>query len=222
MLESPQAPLAEIVRVPSPAPMNQSLAHDGERLWVGSWETSRLYAVDPTHGNVTQEDAVPGKPVGSTVVGSELRFVISQNGDADNRFIRRFVPGHGFTSREAVACPSDTGSFLAYDGTRLWLSQRHNKRVLELDARLEPVRTLEVGEEVIGLAWVGERLYVSTWLGKERGGCHIGYLEPGEPEPKLHLLLQSPFVAVSLARDGDRLWTNDYRGRAVVAFAIPQ
>lgn len=222
MLDSSPTPLAEIVRVPSPAPMNQSLAHDGERLWVGSWETSRLYAVDATHGNVTEEHAVPGKPVGSTVVGNELRFVVAQNGDDDNRFIRRFIPGHGFTSREATPCPEDTGSFLAYDGERLWLSQRHNKRVLELDAQLQPVRTIDVGEEVIGLAWADERLYLSTWHGKERGGCHVGYLETGVAEPKLQLVLRSPFVAVSLARDGERLWTNDYRKQAVVAFAIPR
>ena len=220
MIDSAPAPLAEIVRVPSPAPMNQSLAHDGERLWVGSWETSRLYALDPTHGNITEEHAVPGKPIGSTVVGNELRFVVSENGEADNRFMRRFVPGHGFTSREATACPEDTGSFLAYDGERLWLSQRHNKRVLELDAHLQPVRTLDVGEQIIGLAWAGERLYLSMWLGKDRGGCRIGYLEPGASAPKLRFVVQSPFVAVSLARDGERFWTNDYRAGAVVAFAI--
>src|SRR5579864_3866802 len=153
--------LDEIVRIPSPAPSPQSLAHDGEHLWLGSWETSRVYGIVPSQGRVFEEAQAPGRPVGSTVVGDELRFVCSEKGDADERFIRRFVPGHGFKSREVGACPDDTGSFLAYDGEHLWLSQRYNKRILELDPQWRVVRTLDVGEEIVGLAWVGDRLYVS-------------------------------------------------------------
>ena len=164
--------LAEIVRIPSPAPRPQSLAHDGESLWLGSWETGHIYGIDPKHGRVFEKAASPGLPVGSTCVGDELRFVISENGDQDNRFIRRFVPGHGFKSRDALGCPDDTGSFVAYDGKRLWLSQRYNKRVHELDAQGRPVRTIEVGEEILGLAWAGERLYVSAWLGRDRNRWH--------------------------------------------------
>ncbi|MGH7727456.1 MAG: hypothetical protein ACREM2_01520 [Vulcanimicrobiaceae bacterium] len=215
------AELAEIVRIPSPAPLPQSLAYDGERLWVGSFETARVYALDPRRGVVADEGAVPGKPIGSTAVGDELRFVVSEGGEADNRFIRRYVPGHGFKSREAIACPDDTGSFLAFDGTHLWLSQRYRKRVLELDANFAPTRTLEVGEEIIGLAWVDERLYLSLWLGRERGGCRIAYLEPGADAGPM-LVAGSPFVAVSLARDGERLWTNDFRRNELVAFALPR
>jgi hypothetical protein len=213
--------LAEIVRIPSPAPRPQSLAHDGESLWLGSWETGHIYGIDPKHGRVFEKAASPGLPVGSTCVGDELRFVISENGDQDNRFIRRFVPGHGFKSRDALGCPDDTGSFVAYDGKRLWLSQRYNKRVHELDAQGRPVRTIEVGEEILGLAWAGERLYVSAWLGRDRGGCRIGYLEPKAPSPVLVFAARSPFVGVSLARDGNRFWTNDFKNLSIVAFAIP-
>jgi len=213
--------LEEIVRIPSPAPRPQSLAHDGEHLWLGSWETGHIYGMDPKNGRVIEKTAAPGLPVGSTCVGDELRFVISENGDADNRFIRRFVPGHGFKSREAIACPDDTGSFLAYDGKHLWLSQRYNKRVIELDASAAPIRSIDVGEEIIGLAWVGDRLYVSTWLGRERGGCRIAYVEPNSASPGPVFVARSPFVGVSLARDGNRLWTNDFKNLSIVAFAIP-
>lgn len=224
MIESPTEfpALAEIVRIPSPAPRPQSLAHDGERLWLGSWETGHIYGIDPKHGRVFEHAASPGLPVGSTCVGDELRFVISENGDGDNRFIRRFVPGHGFKSHEAVACPDDTGSFLAYDGKRLWLSQRHNKRLLELDAQGLPVRTIEVGEEILGLAWAGDRLYLSTWLGRDRGGCRIAFIEPNAEVPALTFVATSPFVGVSLARDGNRFWTNDFKNHSIVAFAIPE
>ncbi len=213
--------LEEIVRIPSPAPAPQSLAHDGEALWLGSWETQTVYGIDPKQGRVFEESPAPGKPVGATCVGDELRFVISENGNADNRFIRRYVPGHGFKSRDAIACPEDTGSFLAFDGQRLWLTQRYNKRVLELDAAFAPARTIELGEEILGAAWVGERLYLSTYLGRERGGCRIAYVEPAAAAPALTYVAQSPFVGVSLARDGDRLWINDFKRNEIVAFAIP-
>jgi hypothetical protein len=213
--------LAEIVRVPSPAPRPQSLAHDGENLWLGSWETGHIYGINPKHGRVFETTPSPGLPVGSTCVGDELRFIISENGDGDNRFIRRFVPGHGFKSHDRMACPDDTGSFLAYDGKRLWLSQRYNKSVLELDAQGRTIRTIEAGEEIIGLCRVGERLYVSTWLGNERGGCRIGYIEPASHSPTLVFAAQSPFVGVSLAYDGTRLWTNDFKNASIVAFALP-
>jgi hypothetical protein len=131
------------------------------------------------------------------------------------------VPGHGFKSHEAIACPEDTGSFLAFDGKRLWLTQRYNKRVLELDASFAPVRTIEIGEQILGATWVAERLYLSLYLGKERGGSRIAYIEPGAAAPVLTYAAQSPFVGVSLARDGDRLWTNDFKNNEIVAFAIP-
>ena len=209
--------LEEIVRIPSPAPMPQSLAHDGEHLWLGSWETSRVYGISPRHGRVFEEMEAPGKPVGSTVLGDELRFVCSENGDEDNRFIRRYIPGHGFKSRDRIACPDDTGSFLAYDGERLWLSQRANKRVLEISVSGRVLRTVDVGEQILGIAWVSDRLYLSTWLGKDR----IAYIEARAENPQLTFVAAAPFVAVSLARDGDRLWTNDSKANEIVAFAIP-
>ena len=213
--------LEEIVRIPSPTPAPQSLAHDGHHLWIGSWETQRVYVSVPSQARVIEEATAPGKPVGATVVGEELRFVCSENGDADERFIRRFVPGHGFKSNGAVPCPDDTGSFLAYDGEHLWLSQRHNKRVLELDAQHRVVRTVDVGEQIMGMAWSGTGLYLSTWLGHERGGCRIAYLEPRAEAPAARYVAQSPFVAVSLAWDGDRLWTNDHKRNEIVAFHLP-
>jgi len=220
---TPELPLlSEIVRIPSPAPKPQSLAHDGEFLWVGSWQTDRVYGIDPKQGRLVEEAAAPGKPVGSACTGEELRFVLSENGEDDNRFIRRFVPGHGFKSREAYPCPEDTGSFLAFDGSRLWLTQRFSKRALELDGKFAPIRRVDVGEEIIGAAWVGSRLYFSLWLGSERGGCRIAYAEPNGSRPGIRYVAKAPFVAISLAHDGDRFWTNDFKDGSIVAFAIPQ
>jgi hypothetical protein len=214
--------VAEIVRIPSPAPAPQALAHDGEHIWLGSYETSRIYGIYPSQGRVFEELAAPGRPIGATTVGDELRCILSENGETDNRFIRRYVPGHGFKSSGAIACPDDTGSFLAWDGDHLWLSQRHNKRVLELDPSYRVIRTVDVGEEIIGIAWVDERLYLSLWLGKERGGCRIAYIEARAATPQPVVVAQSPFAAVSLARDGGRFWTNDFKAAQIVAFTVSE
>jgi len=211
--------LDEVVRIPSPCPTPQSLAFDGEHLWVGSWETARLYGLDPHRGAVIEEQATPGRPVGSVAVGDELRIICSE--EDDSRFIRRFVPGHGFKN-EAIRCPDDTGSFLAFDGEHLWLSQRYNKRVLLLDHTYQPAREIAVGEEICGVAWVDDELYVSTWWGRDRGGCRIARVRMNGATPSVEWLLQSPFAAISLARDGDRLWTNDFKRNEIVAFTIPR
>jgi sugar lactone lactonase YvrE len=212
--------LDEVVRIPSPAPAPQALACDGEHLWLGSWETARIYGIDAHQGRVIEEAQAPGKPVGATVLGDELRFICSEHDDS--RYIRRYVPGHGFKSHEAVPCPDDAGSFLAFDGTKLWLSQRHRKRVHMLDASHRSLRTVDVGEEILGIAWVGDRLYLSTWLGEDRGGCRIAYIDPHVEEPALVFAAEARFVALSLARDGDRLWTNDAQACEIVSFTIPQ
>lgn len=210
--------LEEIVRIPSPAPAPQALAYDGEMLWMGSWETARIYGIDPKQGRLVEEMQAPGKPVGGVTVGDELRFVVSEADD--HRFIRRYIPGHGFKT-EAIPCPEDTGSFLAFDGSRLWLSQRYNKRLVELDASLAAVRTVPVGEEIVGVAWVNGIVLLSLWLGRERGGCRLATIDPSAAEPLVTQLCAVPFVAISLAVDGATCWTNDFKKNEIVRFALP-
>ena len=131
--------VTEALRLPSPAPRPQALAFDGEKLWMGSIETDRLYAINPLQWTVIEEDKVPGKPWGMTVLGDELRIVCGV-GEEDDRVIRRFVPGHGFKTQDSIECPDATGSQLSYDGRYLYLSQWYNRRILGLDDRGNIVR----------------------------------------------------------------------------------
>lgn len=211
-------PLAETLRIPSPAPAPQALAFDGTMLWMGSWETSRLYAIDPHRGSVYEETQAPGKPVSAVAVGDELRCVTSETDDS--RFIRRFIPGHGFKT-EAIPCPEDTGSFLSFDGERLWLSQRYNKRILELGTNFQTVRTVDVGEEIIGVTWARGVVLLSAWLGRDRGGCRLAAIDPNAAAPKARFVAAVPFVAVSLALDGETCWTNDFKKNELVRFSLP-
>ncbi|MDQ6826059.1 MAG: hypothetical protein M3Z14_02520, partial [Candidatus Eremiobacteraeota bacterium] len=110
----------EISRLPAPAPKPQALAFDGQQLWLSSIETDRIYAMDPVHWTIREEAQVPGKPWGMVALGDELRVLCGETVD-DHRIIRQFIPGHGFKSSNAIACPGDTGSHLSYDGERLFV-----------------------------------------------------------------------------------------------------
>lgn len=212
--------LEEIVRIPSPAPMPQSLAHDGEHLWLGSWETSRVYGISPRHGRVFEEMEAPGKPVGSTVLGDELRFVCSENGDEDNRFIRRYIPGHGFKSRDRIACPDDTGSFLAYDGDNLFLSQRFNLRILQIDMWGEVQRTIAAPRQICGMVIVNACFFLMTTADRdEPDDYRLIRLDARKPEPQITELARVPFMARSLAWDGAKFWTSARTANEIVAFA---
>src|SRR5579864_6453218 len=102
--------IVEKLRLPSPAPKPLGLAFDGTSLWMASRETYRLYAIDPATWTVRDEAKAPGSPFGMAVVGDEFRVVIGL-GENDDRYIYRFVPGHGFKD-DRLECPQLTGAHL--------------------------------------------------------------------------------------------------------------
>lgn len=208
----------ELMRLPSPAPQPQSLAFDGQTLWMGSRETHRLYAIDPHQWTARDETEAPGTPWGMTVVGDELRVLCGEPPD-DNRFIRRYIPGHGFKS-ERTPCPDDTGSQLAFDGTQLYLSQWYNRRVVALDARGNVVRTIAVPHQICGLAAADGRLYLVTTEDEETNDYWLTRVELGS-EPHCEDLARIPFAARALAYDGERFWTNHRERDEIVAFTRP-
>lgn len=54
--------------------------------------------MDPATWTVRAEEQAPGAPFGIAVAGDELAVVIGHGNDDDDRYIYRFVPGHGFKS----------------------------------------------------------------------------------------------------------------------------
>ena len=122
----------ELLRLPAPAPQPQALAFDGTSLWLGSRETNQVFSIDPASWVAREETIAPGKPYGMTVVGDELRVLCALPPN-DDRTIFRFVPGHGFKTEGAIAAPDDAGSYLSYDGDRLYMSQWYTKRIIALD-----------------------------------------------------------------------------------------
>ena len=214
--------IREIVRLPAPAPEPQALAADGERLWVSSMQTSRLYAVSPTDDHVLEEAQAPGKPIGAIALGDELRFVSSEGPD-DDRYLRRYVPGHGVKEHDRIACPEFTGSQLAFDGRHLWLSQAVRKRLLALDAAGSVLATMDFSDALSGFArtnvgccFVEGTLYLLARNLDDATNTlvRVRSLETRSVEALAHL----PFRSVSLAHDGSRFWTADKPANALVAF----
>jgi hypothetical protein len=208
--------IKESLRLPSPAPRPQSLAFDGDKLWMGSVGTCRLYALDPRQWTVIEEDKAPGKPWGLTVVGDELRVVCGE-GDEDDRIIRRFVPGHGFKTHDALACPDDTGSQLSYDGTWLYLSQWYNQRILGLDDQGKIMRQIDVPRGICGQCYVDGTFYVITTDDEESDQYFLGRIG-ADGDGRFEDLARVPFAARALAYDGSRFWTNHREANEIVAF----
>jgi outer membrane protein assembly factor BamB len=210
--------IVEVLRLPSPAPRPQSLAFDGALLWMGSRETRRIYALDPKTWTVREEAVAPGTPWGMTVVGDELRVLCGET-DEDHRMIRRFVPAHGFKT-QAIACPEDTGSQLAYDGDRLYVSQWYNKRILSLDEDGNVGTTIDVRHEVVGQVIVDGRFLTITTDAENSDEYFVTRVAARGAKPIVEKIARVGFPARALAFDGERFWTNHREADRIVAFKI--
>jgi len=211
------APIDELLRIPAPCPAPQALACDGTNLWVGSVETCRIYGMRGNTGTVFEETVAPGEPLGMVVTGDALRVVTSE-GDDDHRNIRKYVFAHGFKT-ESVPCPDDTGSFLAYDGDNLFLSQRHNKRILEIDAAGETKREIPVPREITGMVIVGGRFFLMTDESRESTESVIMRVDARKDHTEIVDVATVPFKGRSLAYDGTKFWTNCRDENSIVAFS---
>jgi hypothetical protein len=211
----------ELQRIPSPGPEPQALACDGTDIWVASAETYRLYGLRGNTGAVFEESESPGQPIGMVVTGDSLRMVTSEERpeDADTRLIRRYVVGHGYKT-ETLPCPDGTGSFLAYDGDNLFLSQRFHQRILQLDPSGAVQLTIPAPRQIVGMVIVNGFFFLMTSADRnEPDDYRVIRLDARKPEPVAVELARVPFMARSLAWDGAKFWTNSRKTNEIVAFA---
>jgi hypothetical protein len=202
----------------------QALACHSGALWMGSRDLRHIYKIDMERWTVLEEIEAPGIPWAAVSIGDALRFTIGEDPD-DDRYVRRFVPGEGFTDR--IACPEFTGSYLSFDGESLYLSQWYKQRILKLDAAGKILRVIDVGAEICGHTFVDGLIYVLR--GKEqpdgpgRAGeyWHIARLDPRQETPVVKDLARVAFACRSLAFDGVDFWTNHRAANETVSFALP-
>jgi hypothetical protein len=212
--------IVERGRFPSPAPTPQALAWDGNKLWMGSRDLRRIYAIDPKEWAVLDEKEPPGIPWAAVATNGTLCFTIGEGPD-DDRYIRRFAPGIGFSEEDRITCPEYTGSYLSYDGESLYLSQWYNHRILKLDTRGNITRIINIGAEISGHAFVDGMIYALR--GTERNGERwtISRFDPREENPEIKDVAIVPFACRSLTFDGENFWSN-YRAKdTIISFTIP-
>jgi hypothetical protein len=209
----------EILRLPSPGPEPLGLAFDGETLWISSREAHRLYAVNPATWTVREEAQVPGAPFGIAVVGIELRVVVGFGEDDNDRYIYRFIPGHGFKS-DRLECPDLSGAHVAFDGDALYLSQAHNKKILKLDGHGAVLRDIPLERRPVGMTIVDGIFHLVTG-DEEFKNLELTKVDTRGESPRVTSLASIPFRARGLAFDGARFWTNDRGANEIVAFEMP-
>lgn len=212
--------ITELLRLTSPTLRPQAIAFDGTRLWLGSIETNRLYALTTADWTVREEVAVPGKPWGMTAVGDELRVILGQT-EEDHRTIFRVVPGHDVHSDGSIPCPDDTGSQLSYDGERLFVSQWYNQKLIALDDAGHVGTVIDVPRGICGQTIVGGRFYLITTEDESKGDYFVTRVDARGAKPAIVDLATLHFDARGLAFDGDCFWTNHREKHEVVAFARP-
>lgn len=209
----------EIERIPCPCPGPVGLAVDGNTLWVGSGETYRIYGIDAHQGTVFEETSAPAKPYGMCVVGDALRVIVAEP-ETDNRAIHRYVIGNDFKA-DTVRCPSDTGSFLTYDGDAFFVSQRFDQQIVEIDGNGVVLRTIQTPRQVTGLTVVAGKIYCVTTIDTKSSDYRLHRVDARGENATWTELATIPFFARSLGFDGTRFWTHDRDKREIVAFAKP-
>ena len=207
-------------RFPSPAPAPQALAWDGNKLWMGSRDLSRIFVIDSETWEVLDEKQSPGIPWAAVATNGTLRFTIGE-GPNDDRYICRFLPDVGFSEADKIACPEFTGSYLSYDNENLYLSQWYKHRILKLDANGNIVRVIDVDAEVSGHAFVDGIIYVLRGTEQNGESWTIARLDPWEEKPEVKDIAIVPFACRSLTFDGANFWSNHRAANEIVSFALP-
>jgi hypothetical protein len=209
--------VTELSRHAAPGGRPQPLAFVDGTLWVGSWDTSKLYAIEPKTWTVREEIDAPGQPYGLAFFDGALSVVVS-HGEDDDRYLYRCVPGTGFDAESKTACPELTGSHLVSDGKALYLAQLTHRRLLELGRAGETVREIALPSACAGFCFDAGALYVIS-ADDEFDELHFATLDLAHETPALTLLAKLPAEARGLAFDGTAWWTNLRELNQTVSFA---
>jgi hypothetical protein len=196
----------ELDRRPSPATRPHPLAYLGGRLWMGSWDTERIYSIDPLAWKVCDEFEAPGKPYGLSAFGDQLLVVVA-HGEEDDRYLYRLAPDDGFDLSSKKACPDLTGSYLATAGESIYLGQMTFRRILLLKPDGTVERAMPLPTRCAGFGFgPGGRLHMISG-DDELEHLRFGTLDVSTSEPQFEAVRSLPDEARSLVYDGSRWWT---------------
>ena len=208
-----------VSRFTSPAPMPMALAFENGNLWIGSAKEWTFHGVRLSDQSVFASAKSPAKPYGSVLIDQTLRVIVGD--DDDNRTIRSYVLHEAF-SDDCLPCPRDTGNFLAYDGSALYVSQRYDQLLVRVDDRGCAVKTTPMPRQVVGITYVDTAFYLLTTDGNPADDdIRFARMELTEAGPVITELARVPFGARALTHDGTRFWTSWRENHTVVSFGQP-
>lgn len=210
--------IKELRRLPAPGPRNIGVAAGADCIWVGSVEEKSIFAMSPVDWTQIALAEAPGSPIGVTARGNELVAVVGE-GEEDDRYLYRFVPGRGFLDR--MPCPDFTGSHVAFDGETLYLSQAFNRKILQLDDKGSIVREIDLPRAPIGMTIVEGHFCLVTTDDPNNDEAFLARVGIDEKASPYEELATIPFRARGLAFDGTRFWTNDRAKQETIAFSQP-
>jgi hypothetical protein len=210
--------IKETQRRQSPGGRPQPLAfHDG-LLWVGSWETGKLYGLDARQWTVQREADAPGRPYGLASLDGTLRVVVAL--DDDDRYLFRFTPEGGFDASSKTPCPDFTGSHLASDGSTLYLCQQGKRRILELDDRGQVRREIALPTRCGGFAFRAPGDCRMLSADEEFDNLSFARIDLKKDAPAVEQIAPINAEARALTFDGEVWWTSYREENDVVAFAV--
>ncbi len=206
----------EVQRRPSPGGRPQPLAfHDG-LLWIGSWDTGKLYGMDGRRWTVAHEVEAPGRPFGLASLDGALRVVVAL--DDDDRYLFRFTPDGGFDAASKTPCPDFTGSHLAADGLTLYLCQQGKRRILELDDGGTTRREIALPTRCGGFAFRAPGDCRMLSADEEFDNLTFARIDLHKNAPEAEPIAPINAEARALTFDGELWWTSYREENDVVAF----
>lgn len=208
--------IKEVQRRESPGKRPQPLAFHNGLLWVGSWETDKLYGMDPQSWAVVNEVAAPGRPYGIAPFDGSL-YVVVALGEDDDRYLFRFRPEVGFDNK--LPCPDLTGSHLAADDRDLYLCQQGLRRILVIDTNVTVKREIALPTRIGGFnLGPGAQGFILSG-DEEWENLKLAQIDLRQSAPPVgDVVAAVPFEARGLAYDGSAWWTCEREASEIVSF----
>jgi len=209
--------VTELQRHESPGGRPQPLCYHQGLLWIGTWDTDRLTAIDTQSWTVREQIAAPGRPYGIAPLGDDLRVVVSVGPD-DDRYLYRFVPGEGFDEKSQLPCPEHTGSYLASDGSTLYMTQLGKRRIVTLDDKATIQREIPLPTRCLGIAFGPKGDFFMIAADEEFENLELTTFDIASAAPQPLPIAKLEDDARGLAFDGSAWWTCYREASQVIAF----
>jgi hypothetical protein len=210
----------EMNRRPAPAGRPFGLALSGGSLWNGTWESNVIYRLDPQTLAVKGQVQSPGRPYGIVDAGGELIVVVA-HGEEDDRYLYRIRNG-AIDLSSKTPCPDVTGSFVATNGSTLYLGQMHYRRILEMDFDYTVRRMIQLPTRCAGFSFGGDGRFYMISADDEFDHLKLGTIDITSDSPAFQELSDMPEAARNLLYDGSQFWTSLRDDHEIATFNAPR